>query len=47
MLIGSSLALAGTVLQAILRNPLADPGIIGVSAGGGLIAVILLILFPI
>lgn len=46
MLIGSSLALAGTVLQAILRNPLADPGIIGVSAGGGLIAVILLILFP-
>ena len=46
MLIGSSLALAGTVLQAILRNPLADPGIIGVSAGGGLVAVILLIVFP-
>ena len=46
MCIGGSLALAGTVLQAILRNPLADPGIIGVSAGGGLVAVVLLILFP-
>ena len=46
MLIGWSLALAGTILQALLRNPLADPGIIGVSAGGGLVAVILLILFP-
>lgn len=46
MFIGCSLALAGTILQALLRNPLADPGIIGVSTGGGLVAVILLILFP-
>ncbi|SIS65980.1 FecCD family ABC transporter permease [Alicyclobacillus vulcanalis] len=40
MLAGSALALAGCVLQAILRNPLADPGVIGVSSGGALGAVL-------
>lgn len=32
-LTGANLALAGCILQGVLRNPLADPGIIGVSAG--------------
>lgn len=45
-LVGMSLALSGVLLQAVMQNPLADPGIIGVSAGAGLVAVILLILFP-
>jgi len=40
VLAGSALALAGAVLQAILRNPMADPGVIGVSSGGALGAVI-------
>lgn len=46
MLVGANLALAGCILQGILRNPLADPGIIGVSAGAGLFAMILMVIFP-
>lgn len=32
---GMALALAGAVLQGVTRNDLADPGIIGISAGAG------------
>jgi len=39
-LIGMALAMAGAILQALFRNPLADPGVIGVSSGGALAAVI-------
>ncbi len=39
-LAGAALACAGTTLQGIFRNPLADPSIIGVSVGGSLGAVI-------
>ncbi len=39
-LVGAALAVAGATMQGIFRNPLADPGIIGVSAGGALGAVI-------
>lgn len=46
ILVGVNLSLAGIVLQAIMRNPLADPGIIGVSSGAGLFGVVVLILFP-
>lgn len=46
VLVGINLALAGVILQAIMRNPLADPGIIGVSAGSGLFGVLILIVFP-
>ncbi|MHA7967160.1 FecCD family ABC transporter permease [Paenibacillus sp. CAU 1782] len=46
LLAGACLAASGTLLQGVMRNPLADPGIIGVSAGGGLAAVIALVLFP-
>ena len=40
--VGMALATAGALMQAIFRNPLADPGIIGTSAGGALGAVIVL-----
>ncbi|MGH8577002.1 MAG: FecCD family ABC transporter permease [Gammaproteobacteria bacterium] len=40
MLVGASLALTGTALQGLFRNPLADSGVIGVSAGASLGAVI-------
>ncbi|MER7728034.1 iron ABC transporter permease [Streptomyces sp. NPDC096323] len=33
LMVGASLALAGTVLQGITRNPIADPGILGISQG--------------
>jgi len=39
-LVGGSLALSGAALQGVFRNPMADPGIIGVSSGGALGAVI-------
>jgi len=38
--IGATLGLSGAVLQGLLRNPLADPGLLGVSAGASLGAVI-------
>jgi iron complex transport system permease protein len=44
-LIGAGLAVAGTVFQALLRNPLADPYILGVSGGAAVAAVGALVLF--
>lgn len=45
-LVGVCLSLSGAILQGVMRNPLAGPNIIGVSSGGGLMALIILILFP-
>lgn len=45
-LTGINLALAGCVLQGVLKNPLADPGVIGVSAGAGVAAMAVMILLP-
>nr|BBB35775.1 cytoplasmic membrane permease [Vibrio vulnificus] len=45
MLVGAILALCGVVMQGLFRNPLAEPGIIGVSAGaalGGAVAIVAL-----
>lgn len=42
-LVGGSLAGAGCALQALLRNPLADPHILGISAGGSLAAVVAMV----
>jgi iron complex transport system permease protein len=44
MLVGGGLAVAGTAFQALLRNPLADPYIIGTAAGASLGAVAALVL---
>ena len=43
-LVGCSLALAGAALQGLLRNPLADPGLIGVSSGAALGAISMIVL---
>lgn len=40
LLVGGALAVAGVVMQALLRNPLADPYVIGASAGAGLGAIV-------
>jgi iron complex transport system permease protein len=40
MFVGAGLALAGALMQGLFRNPLASPGILGVSAGGALGAVV-------
>ncbi|WP_448604480.1 FecCD family ABC transporter permease [Thermoleptolyngbya sp.] len=46
LLVGVGLAIAGTILQGLTRNPLAAPEIVGVEAGAGLAAVTLIVLFP-
>ncbi|QRM56471.1 iron chelate uptake ABC transporter family permease subunit [Sinorhizobium sp. BG8] len=43
VLIGAALAISGTVMQGLFRNPLADPGLIGVSSGAALGAVAMII----
>ena len=42
-LVGAALACSGVVFQALLRNPLADPYILGISSGAGLGAIIAVI----
>lgn len=42
-LVGMALATSGAILQGITRNPLAEPGILGVSAGAGLAAVSIIV----
>lgn len=44
--IGALLALCGAVLQGLFRNPLADPGIIGISGGAALGAGLAIVLLP-
>lgn len=44
MLVGSGLAVSGLLMQGLFRNPLADPGLVGVSAGAGLGAVGVIVL---
>lgn len=46
VLVGINLALSGAILQSIMRNPLADPHIIGISSGAGLAGISVMILFP-
>jgi iron complex transport system permease protein len=46
LLAGAALAIAGTVVQAVCRNPLAEPGILGITAGAGVGAVSLLTVAP-
>ena len=44
LLVGGALAAAGAMMQGLFRNPLADPGLVGVSAGAGLAAVAIIVL---
>ncbi|MEQ9259485.1 MAG: iron ABC transporter permease [Roseovarius sp.] len=44
LLVGAALAVSGAVMQGLFRNPLADPGIVGVSAGAGLGAIAAIVL---
>ncbi|PJE26567.1 iron ABC transporter, partial [Pseudooceanicola lipolyticus] len=44
LLVGAALAVSGAVMQGLFRNPLADPGLIGVSAGAALGAITAIVL---
>ncbi len=46
IIIGSSLAISGAIIQAVIRNPLASPDVIGISKGASLAAVIIIMIFP-
>lgn len=46
MLVGAALAVSGVLLQAVMRNPLADAGVIGVSSGAGLVSLVFVTVFP-
>lgn len=46
ILCGAALAIAGTTVQAVCRNPLAEPGILGITGGAGVGAVTTLVLLP-
>ena len=39
VLVGVNLSLSGAILQAVMKNPLADPHIIGISSGAGLFGI--------
>lgn len=43
---GAATAVSGVLLQAVMKNPLADPGIIGISSGASLTAVLITAFFP-
>ncbi|HEK0788935.1 vitamin B12 ABC transporter permease BtuC [Proteus terrae] len=42
--VGASLAIAGAIMQALFQNPLAEPGLLGVSSGAGVCVVLLIVL---
>lgn len=43
---GAALSVSGVLLQAVMKNPLADPGIIGVSSGAGFVSILMVSFFP-
>lgn len=46
LLVGAALAGAGTVMQALFRNPLADPGLLGVASGASVAVGLVIVLGP-
>ncbi|KAB7782742.1 FecCD family ABC transporter permease [Methylorubrum populi] len=44
LMVGAGLAVSGALLQGLFRNPLADPALVGVSAGAGLAAATVIVL---
>lgn len=44
LLVGAALAVSGALMQGLFRNPLADPGLVGVSSGAGLAAGLTIVL---
>lgn len=46
MLAGAALAVSGVLFQAVLKNPLADPGIIGISSGASFVSALIVAYFP-
>lgn len=45
--VGATLAASGTLIKAVMRNPLADPGLLGIQTGASLFAMIILLIYPV
>ena len=45
-MVGMNLALSGAILQGVMKNPLADPHIIGISSGAGLTGILVIVVAP-
>lgn len=43
---GAALSVSGVLLQAVMRNPLADAGVIGISSGAGFVSIFIVTMFP-
>jgi iron complex transport system permease protein len=46
ILVGANLSVAGVLLQGVMRNPLADPGITGISSGASVVVMLIMLYFP-
>ncbi|MEM7721109.1 MAG: iron ABC transporter permease [Pseudomonadota bacterium] len=46
IVIGAALGLAGLLMQSVTRNPIAEPGLLGVNAGAAFAVILLITLFP-
>lgn len=45
MLIGAGLSVSGCIIQAITKNPLSDPGLLGINAGAGFMVILYILIF--
>lgn len=46
LIVGANLAISGTLMQAVVQNPLADPGVTGVSSGAAVAALFIMLAYP-
>ncbi|HIW31501.1 MAG TPA: iron ABC transporter permease [Candidatus Paenibacillus intestinavium] len=46
LIVGANLAISGALLQAVVQNPLADPGVTGVSSGAATAALFIMLVMP-
>ncbi len=46
VLVGANLSVAGVLLQGVMKNPLADPGITGISSGASVVVMLIMLYFP-
>lgn len=46
VVVGANLAVSGVLLQGVMRNPMADPGITGISSGASVVVMIVMLYFP-
>lgn len=46
VMVGANLAVAGVLLQGVMKNPMADPGITGISSGASVVVMIVMLYFP-